>query len=255
MCGRGRLFPDTEQPPQNAPHAAGRTPHHDLHALTSCHASTPRRRRSAETPPETSGTPPETRRRSGCPVPAPARRSPETSFRRHIVARYIPPLLQYMKERTRRAWRAARAARRCFLSFRVCRGERLCPPVPCHSEPVRTLVWESVSPCLPLRGRCQREALTEGELPRVFLSPSRLRRQPPPRGGLTARRCRADGTSGRRPLQVYSKNNAAPRKGRRAFSVHVWHRRRRVIFAAFTSGNRVVNSYLETTVYQVSPLV
>ena len=126
MCGRGRLFPDTEQPPQNAPHAAGRTPHHDLHALTSCHASTPRRRRSAETPPETSGTPPETRRRSGCPVPAPARRSPETSFRRHIVARYIPPLLQYMKERTRRAWRAAR---RCFLSFRVCRGGRLCPPV------------------------------------------------------------------------------------------------------------------------------
>ena len=105
MCGRGRLFPDTEQPPQNAPHAAGRTPHHDLHALTSCHASTPRRRRSAETPPETSGTPPETRRRSGCPVPAPARRSPETSFRRHIVARYIPPLLQYMKERTRCAWR------------------------------------------------------------------------------------------------------------------------------------------------------
>ena len=105
MCGRGRLFPDTEQPPQNAPHAAGRTPHHDLHALTSCHASTPRRRRSAETPPETSGTPPETRRRSGCPAPAPARRSPETSFRRHIVARYIPPLLQYMKERMRRAWR------------------------------------------------------------------------------------------------------------------------------------------------------
>ena len=143
MCGRGRLFPDTEQPPQNAPHAAGRTPHHDLHALTSCHASTPRRRRSAETPPETSSTPPETRRRSGCPVPAPARRSPETSFRRHIVARYIPPLLQYMKERTRRAWRAAR---RCFLSFRVCRGGRLCPPVPCHSEPVRTLAWESVSP-------------------------------------------------------------------------------------------------------------
>ena len=80
----------------------------------------------------------------------------------------------------------------------------------CHSEPVRaakqvplgyTLAWESVSPRLPLRGRCQREALTEGEMPRVFLSPSRLRRQPPPRGGLTARRCRADGTSGRRPLR------------------------------------------------------
>ena len=55
-------------------------------------------------------------------------------------------------------------------------------------------------------------------------------------------------------LQVHTpkKNNAVPLAGRRAFSVHVWHRRRRVIFAAFTSGNRVVNSYLETTVYQVS---
>ena len=83
-------------------------------------------------------------------------------------------------------------------------------PTSCHSEPVRaakqvplgyTLAWESVSPRLPLRGRCQREALTEGEMPRVFLSPSRLRRQPPPRGGLTARRRRADGTSGRRPLR------------------------------------------------------
>ena len=30
---------------------------------------------------------------------------------------------------------------------------------------------------------------------RQFLSPSRLRRQPPPSGGLAARRCRADGTS------------------------------------------------------------
>ena len=44
-------------------------------------------------------------------------------------------------------------------------------------------------------------------------------------------------------LQVHTpqKNNAAPLAGRRAFSVHVWHRRRRVIFAAFTSGNRVGN--------------
>ena len=69
----------------------------------------------------------------------------------------------------------------------------------CHSEPVRTLAWESVSPCLPLRGRYQREALTEGEIPHGFLSPSRLRRQPPRRGGLTARRRRADGTSGTPP--------------------------------------------------------
>ena len=51
------------------------------------------------------------------------------------------------------------------------------------------------SPCLPLRGRWQREALAEGEIPHGFLSPSRLRRQPPPRGGLPARHRRADGTS------------------------------------------------------------
>ena len=179
MCGRGRLFPDTEQPPQNAPHAAGRTPHHDLHALTSCHASTPRRRRSAETPPETSGTPPETRRRSGCPVPAPARRSPETSFRRHIVARYIPPLLQYMKERTRRAWRG---------------GTSRTP------SPTRGSTYRSV-----------------GRGPRA-----------PPKNAYPAA-----GHMGP-ALQVHTpqKNNAAPLAGRRAFSVHVWHRRRRVIFAA-----------------------
>ena len=182
MCGRGRLFPDTEQPPQNAPHAAGRTPHHDLHALTSCHASTPRRRRSAETPPETSGTPPETRRRSGCPVPAPARRSPETSFRRHIVARYIPPLLQYMKERTRRAWRG---------------GTSRTPS--------------------PTRGSTYRPV---GRGPRA-----------PPKNAYPAA-----GHMGP-ALQVHTppnKNNAAPLAGRRAFSVHVWHRRRRVIFAALS---------------------
>ena len=69
-------------------------------------------------------------------------------------------------------------------------------PCPCHCEPVLTLAWESVSPHLPLRGRCQREALTEGEIPHGFLSPSRLRRQSPRRGGLTARHRRADGTSG-----------------------------------------------------------
>ena len=41
------------------------------------------------------------------------------------------------------------------------------------------------------------------------------------------------GTHGSRPTGATpQKNNAAPRKGCRAFSVHVWHRRRRVIFAA-----------------------
>ena len=73
---------------------------------------------------------------------------------------------------------------------------------PCHSEPVLTLAWESGSPRLPLRGRCQREALTEGERPRAFRSPSRLRRQPPPRRGLTARRAALTGRRGRRPLHI-----------------------------------------------------
>ena len=44
---------------------------------------------------------------------------------------------------------------------------------------------------LPLRGRWQREALAEGETSRCFLSPSRLRRQPPHRGGLAALSFRA----------------------------------------------------------------
>ena len=69
------------------------------------------------------------------------------------------------------------------------------------------------SPCLPLRGRWQREALAEGEIPHGFLSPSRLCRQPPPRGAsqrgtaaLTGRRTpRAfvplRSTAGRRPLR------------------------------------------------------
>ena len=40
------------------------------------------------------------------------------------------------------------------------------------------------------------------DIARQFLSPSRLRRQPPPSGSLAARRCRADGTSVRRPLRA-----------------------------------------------------
>ena len=73
----------------------------------------------------------------------------------------------------------------------------LSTPFPCHSEPVRALAWESVSPCLPLRGRWQRVALTEGAISHGNSSPpvARARRQPPPSGGLAARRCRADGTS------------------------------------------------------------
>ena len=276
MCGRGRLFPDTEQPPQNAPHAAGRTPHHDLHALTSCHASTPRRRRSAETPPETSGTPPETRRRSGCPVPAPARRSPETSFRRHIVARYIPPLLQYMKERTRRAWRAAR---RCFLSFRAGAntgvGIRL-PLLPSEREvsarsadggrdATRFSLPQSAAPTVPSqRGpdsaalpRC-RDVVPQGHLFRC--------RTPSPTGGSTYRPV---GRGLRAPpknaypaaghmgpaLQVHTppkKTTRRPLRGAARFPSMCGTDGGGLYSPLDASGNRVVNSYLETTVYQVS---
>ena len=52
----------------------------------------------------------------------------------------------------------------------------------CHCEPVTvSLVWQSVIPHLPLRGRCQREAVTEGEtahIPRrdTWVPPYRVRR-------------------------------------------------------------------------------
>ena len=62
---------------------------------------------------------------------------------------------------------------------------------------MRAPAWESVSSCLPLRGRWQRVALTEGAISHGNSSPpvARARRQPPPSGGLAARRSRADGTS------------------------------------------------------------
>ena len=50
---------------------------------------------------------------------------------------------------------------------------------------------------LPLSARevAARSADGGSDIARQFLSPSRLRRQPPPSGGLAARHCRADGTS------------------------------------------------------------
>ena len=45
------------------------------------------------------------------------------------------------------------------------------------------------------RGVAARSADGGSDIARQFLFPSRLRRQPPPSGGLAARRCRADGTS------------------------------------------------------------
>ena len=108
---------------------------------------------------------------------------------------------------------------------RACGRTESSAPTSCHSEPVRRLAWESVSPRLPLRGRCQREALTAGEMPRVFLSPSRLRRQPPPRGGLTARRCRADGTSRTPPP---TKRHGARACGRTESSAPLQREKRRL---------------------------
>ena len=97
-------------------------------------------------------------------------------------------------------------------------------------------------PCLPLRGRWQREALAEGEIPHGFLSLSRLRRQPPlPEGAsqrgtaaLTGRRTpRAfvplRSTAGRRPLQplcghacLSFRRGAMPTSPRRACAVSLW---------------------------------
>ena len=94
-----------------------------------------------------------------------------------------------------------------YPSQPVCQGgERWENGLPRQSVPqghlLRGADWLAMTRCvgaddqsLPLRGRWQREALAEGETSRGFLSPSRLRRQPPHRGGLAARRCRADGTS------------------------------------------------------------
>ena len=88
-------------------------------------------------------------------------------------------------------------------------------PFPCHSEPVHALAWESVSPCLPLRGTWQRVALTEGAISHGNSSPPVARADSPlPAGALqrgaaalTGRRTpRAfvplRSTAGRRPLRA-----------------------------------------------------
>ena len=78
------------------------------------------------------------------------------------------------------------------------------PPPLCRAGPMCPAAQgDTDSPCLPLRGRWQREALAEGEIPHGFLSPSRLRRQPPPRGGLAARHRR--GTPS--PTPVYRRHS------------------------------------------------
>ena len=71
----------------------------------------------------------------------------------------------------------------------------LSAPFPCHSEPVRTGVGIRFPLPPSAREVAARSADGGSDIARQFLSPSRPRRQPPPSGGLAARRCRADGTS------------------------------------------------------------
>ena len=113
-------------------------------------------------------------------------------------------------------------------SYSFCRGGRLCPPGPLSfrrgrrpRRPVSARLLfrsvgadDSVHPVpLSLRASARtgvgirfplppsarevaaRSADGGSDIARQFLSPSRLRRQPPPSGGIAARRCRADGTS------------------------------------------------------------
>ena len=114
--------------------------------------------------------------------------------------------------------RGGLAARRCRAGMRIatpvtrslvrndsasrCRGRRSLRPVPCHSEPVRRLAWESVPQSLPLRGRWQREALTEGEISHgTFSPPVGCADSPLPEGALQRGAAALTGRRGRRPLQ------------------------------------------------------
>ena len=97
----------------------------------------------------------------------------------------------------------------CTVLVLLCRGGRLCPPcmtaAPCRAGPVCPAVTgEGIrfsSP--PSEREVSARSADGGRDATRFLSPSRLCRQPPPRGGLTARRCRADGTS-RTPSPTHS---------------------------------------------------
>ena len=82
---------------------------------------------------------------------------------------------------------------------KVRRGERLCPPE--QREALSFRASDRVTgvgirfPSPPSEREVSARSADGGRDDTRFLSPSRLRRQPPPRGGLTARRCRADGTA------------------------------------------------------------
>ena len=159
----------------------------------------------------------------------------------------------------RRGRRPRRPVSRGSTYRPVGRGPRAPPPGTLSAQTARSAVipsqcehWRgnpSPSAALP---RC-RDVVPQGHLfrfaPLQDAVPYTRFNIPSRRAGpvCPAEECVPDGgTHGSRPTGAYPpKNNAAPRKGRRAFSVHVWHRRRRVIFAAFTSGNRGGKSTVE----------
>ena len=85
----------------------------------------------------------------------------------------------------------------CTVLVLLCRGGRLCPPcmtaAPCRAGPVCPAVTgEGIRLSSPPSAWVVSARSADGGRDATrFLSPSRLRRQPPPRGGLTARRRRA----------------------------------------------------------------
>ena len=104
-------------------------------------------------------------------------------------------------------WASPPTKGQACLPHNGCRGRRPRRPVSakrCHSEPVTvSLAWESVSPCLPLRGRWQREALPEGEMScDTFSPPVGCADSPLPEGALYS------AASPRRPTSRQQKKQA-----------------------------------------------
>ena len=83
----------------------------------------------------------------------------------------------------------------CGTAYHTTRSAVIARSTPRALASRRAATRQSVLP-LPPSAREVAARSADGErCHTVFLPPSRLRRQPPPRGGLAARRCRADGTS------------------------------------------------------------
>ena len=113
--------------------------------------------------------------------------------RLHIVGADDPVRLVPLSFRRGRRPRRPVSA---WLLFRSVRANDPVRPVPLS---FRASARTGVGIRFPLppsaREVAARSADGGSDIARQFLSPSRLRRQPPPSGGLAARRCRADGTS------------------------------------------------------------